>query len=1006
MVLKVYIAPSFRGEDRGDGGMRRVIDAMARWLPEYGWEVTPNLDEADVANLHGTALIKEVVNSDLPIIGSSHGLYWTGPYEWDRWAHHANKNVLEICRIADEVTAPSDWVANTLRRNLYKPVHTVWHGIEPEDWPERGESAGYVLWNKARIDPVSDPAPLDRITEQMPDVSFVTTFGQPRDNVQIVNTQGEKDTGAVSYDQARAMTMAAGAYLATTRETFGIGTLEAMAAGVPIVGWAWGGQAEFVKQNETGILVPEGNYAALEEAIRYVLANGDRLGKAARELALEEFAWQDRVKPYAEIFERALDRPWRKDDGRRVSIIIPVKDGAETITATIDSVAAEMGERDELLIGINPSTDDTVAIVQKAIEAHPLPAVETFEWPEDVHLSGNRNQLIARAKGRYILPLDADDQLQPGAVERLVAPLEENRRLDVTFAGVEFQETDGKRWYSGWPVDRFSIRDQVAGRNQIPYASMYRRDLAVWRGGYRKRCRTAEDADFWIRCFSFGASVQRVEGDAILYANMRPGSLSATSDRRSWWDWYPWSRDDQAFPFGASIYSTQEWIPKIWPHDQPRISIVIPVGPGHEEAVLTAVDSVLAQSFRNWELIVVSDTAHVIPYLPPWIRQLSTPEPGSGVAAARNVGVDAARASWICFLDADDYLVPSALAEMAAATERLPGDAPGFVYPDFVAEFGDGRKEAKQLDDWSQGRMLAQAVHGITALYPRRAFLGEDRVRFDEDLPGWEDWDLGFQLADQGWCAYHLARPLFVYRMELGQRREENYAGREINKAAIRAKWTKYIDGGAQMPCAKCGGRVPGAARQPARDRRGGAPLTAEAVAEPQLWIEYIGQSETNLTWKPPRSGHAYRFGRPTPEGWILAADGDYFRQRPADFIVRKERPDVEQVAADVMLQADAPLNAPTVDAPLDTTPKVETSEFLLRPELEAKSVDDLRDLARAYGVAPARMRKSDLADAILAGQQRAKDEDEIQAGMVSERAAAWNGGETDRFETRVPEQS
>ncbi len=1009
-MRKVYIQPNFRGEDHGDGGMRRVVDAMHRWLPKHGWEVTDNLAEAEVANLHGTALIKEVVASDLPIVGSSHGLYWTGPYEWDRWALHANRNVLEICRIADEITAPSEWVANTLRRNLYKPVHTVWHGIEPEDWKQPSTPDGYVLWNKARIDPVSDPHPLNTITEMMPDVPFVTTFGMTRDNVQVVNTRQEGESGAVSYEQAKAMVMHASAYLATTRETFGIGTLEAMAAGVPIVGWAWGGQVEFVKNDETGMLVPEGNYAALADAIRYVLEHRERLGKAARKLALKKFAWKDRVKPYAEIFARATERPWREPDGKRVSIIVPVKDGAETIGETIGSALREMGPEDELLIGINPSTDETQAIAEQLLGVTAdAPTDENkdriFTWPEDVHLSGNRNNLLARAKGRYILPLDADDTLQPGAVERLVAPLVEDRRVDVTFAGVEFLEADGEKWHSGWPVERFSVRDQAAGRNQIPYASMYRRDLAIWRGGYRKRCRTAEDADFWIRCFSFGAQVAKVDGDAILYANMRPGSLSATSTRRNWQDWYPWSRDFEAFPYGAAIYGTQEWIPKIWPHDQPRISVIIPVGPGHEEAVMTAADSVLAQTFRNWELIIVSDTVHGIPFLPPWTRQLSTKAPASGVAAARNVGVAAARGPWIVFLDADDFLVPSALAELAQAAERLPDDAPGFVYPDFVAEYADGRQETKQLDDWSQPRMLAQAVHGITALYPRKAFLGKEAVAFDEDLPGWEDWDLGFQLADRGWCAYHLERPLFVYRMGLGQRREENYAGREVNKVAIREKWTKYIDGGAQMPCGKCGGRAPGAPMQTLGRSRG--PATEQLSEQPQLWVEYIGASATNLRWAPPRSGHEYRFGGSNRAGYIMAADGDFFRSRPADFIVRAERPDVEQLAADVNLQADAPLDFTAAPSPQpeppSAAPAIAVSAFMLRPELEAMSVDALREMARVYGLAPARMRKEDLADAILAVQVKARDEAEIRGGMIAGRKEAFLGDQTPEPETDAP---
>lgn len=1000
---RVHIQPSFRGEDRGDGGMRRVVEAQERWLPKYGWEVTGSVDDADVVNLHGTALVKQALAQDKPIVGSSHGLYWTGPYEWDRWALHANLNVLEICRIADEVTAPSEWVAQTLRRNLYKPVHTIYHGIEPEEWPEPGDPSGYVLWNKARFDPVSDPAPLDAVTAMLPQVNFVSTFGTSRENVQIVNAResDDKATGAVTYAQSLAMVMQASVYLCTTRETFGIGTLEAMAAGVPVVGYDWGGQREFIEQTKTGILVPPGDTVQLAAAIEYVLENRDEMGKAARAEVLAHWTWEQRIAGYAEVFGQALDRPWRGEEGKRVSIIIPVKDGADTIGDTIDSAVREMGPDDEILIGINPSTDETLHVANDHCVG-PSSQTEIFEWPEDVHLSGNRNNLIERAKGRYILPLDADDQLQPGAVERMVAAFAD-RRVDVAYAGVEFLETDGERWHSGWPVDRFDMRSQVQGKNQIPYASMYRADVARWRGGYRRRCMTAEDADFWIRMFSFGARVTRVEGDAILYANMREGSLSATSERSNWWDWYPWSRDREAFPYGALIYGTQDWQPTIWPLDQPKITVVIPVGPGHEELALTAIDSVLAQTYLDWEVVLVNDGSTSVPHCPPWVRQLSTSAPGSGVAAARNIGVDAARTEWICFLDADDLLIPSALQELLDAAQQIPEAVPGFVYPDFVAEFADGRQEAKQLDDWSQPRMLAQAVHGITALYPHKAFLGKEGIRFDEKLPGWEDWDLGFQLADQGWCAYHLARPLYIYRMELGKRREENYAARDANKIAIRTKWTRYIDGGAVMPCRKCGGR---AASGPAVV---GGPASAQAAetlaGQDTVWVDYIGDLDITNTFKGAKSGTRYRFGGQRRGAYVLAADADGFRSRPHDFTVQAAKPSVTDRAAGVMLKADiARPEAAAPGPPPETAPQIEVGTYL-RPDLMAMTVDDLRELMRNHGGAPARMRKEDLVDAILAYQVTAKTAADIEAEMAAQRPAAGpQSGE--RFEGRVPENA
>src|SRR4030066_311616 len=89
----------------------------------------------------------------------------------------------------------------------------------------------------------------------LPDTRFITTFGTPAPNVEI--------TGTLSYEEGKQLIRKAGLYLCTARETFGIGTLEAMACGVPILGWNWGGQAEFIKHKETGWLCPPGDIEGL-----------------------------------------------------------------------------------------------------------------------------------------------------------------------------------------------------------------------------------------------------------------------------------------------------------------------------------------------------------------------------------------------------------------------------------------------------------------------------------------------------------------------------------------------------------------------------------------------------------------------------------------------------------------------------------------------------------------------------------------------------------------------
>ncbi|MEB3332985.1 MAG: glycosyltransferase family A protein [Synechococcaceae cyanobacterium] len=109
----------------------------------------------------------------------------------------------------------------------------------------------------------------------------------------------------------------------------------------------------------------------------------------------------------------------------------------------------------------------------------------------------------------------------------------------------------------------------------------------------------------------------------------------------------------------------------------PRFSVVIPV---HNKGPLLAeaLASVAAQSWRDYELIVVDDASsdgglavlERFPQLP--LRLLQRRVPGPGGYAARNLGIQAARGDWVAFLDADDLWLPEHLATAAAQIERHP----------------------------------------------------------------------------------------------------------------------------------------------------------------------------------------------------------------------------------------------------------------------------------------------------------------------------------------------
>jgi hypothetical protein len=121
----------------------------------------------------------------------------------------------------------------------------------------------------------------------------------------------------------------------------------------------------------------------------------------------------------------------------------------------------------------------------------------------------------------------------------------------------------------------------------------------------------------------------------------------------------------------------------------PRFSIVVPL---HDKAGYIAVTlaSVLAQSFRDFEVVVVDDgSTDGSPFI---VEDIAAREPrvrllrqsNAGVSVARNRGIAAARGEWIAFLDADDWQHPEYLACLAGVQQAQPqADAVATRYVEF-----------------------------------------------------------------------------------------------------------------------------------------------------------------------------------------------------------------------------------------------------------------------------------------------------------------------------------
>ena len=144
-----------------------------------------------------------------------------------------------------------------------------------------------------------------------PDVKFVTTLTMPEapENVEAV--------GLIPHAGMKRMVQRAAVYLSTTKETFGIGTLEAMAAGVPVLGFAQGGNLNLIEHSVNGYLAEPNNYEDLAEGLVYCLKHRKVLGRNGQEMA-KRWTWEAACEKVAEVYRLAM-----VEEDPTVAIIIP-----------------------------------------------------------------------------------------------------------------------------------------------------------------------------------------------------------------------------------------------------------------------------------------------------------------------------------------------------------------------------------------------------------------------------------------------------------------------------------------------------------------------------------------------------------------------------------------------------------------------------------------------------------------------------------------------------------
>lgn len=212
---------------------------------------------------------------------------------------------------------------------------------------------------------------------------------------------------------------------------------------------------------------------------------------------------------------------------------------------------------------------------------------------------------------------------------------------------------------------------------------------------------------------------------------------------------------------------------------QPLVSVITPTY-NSEDFISDTIDSVRAQSYANWEMILVDDASSdkTVAILHEYAAtderiKVHALQTNSGAAIARNTAIEKASGSYIAFLDADDLWKPEKLERQIAFMQKKD-IAVSFSSYELMDEQGNSlQKMVKALPKVDFSKMLkSNYIGNLTGIYNAdklgKVYMPNIRKR--------QDWALWLTLVQKVGFAYSLEAPLATYRV-----RENSISSNKLN---------------------------------------------------------------------------------------------------------------------------------------------------------------------------------------------------------------------------------
>lgn len=195
---------------------------------------------------------------------------------------------------------------------------------------------------------------------------------------------------------------------------------------------------------------------------------------------------------------------------------------------------------------------------------------------------------------------------------------------------------------------------------------------------------------------------------------------------------------------------------------QPLVSVIMPVY-NYGKMFQKSIESVFESTYNNIELIIINDGStdeYVLKKLNslsehPNIKIIN--QVNLGPSSARNNGIKNSSGEYILPLDSDDMISPDYIQTCVNLLNRNKNLSPIYCDTNHIGEING----VEQRPEWSQERLIQGPFIVNCSMFTRKAF--DECEGYDENMKGWEDYDLWVRMMQKGFIGKRIPKPLFSY---------------------------------------------------------------------------------------------------------------------------------------------------------------------------------------------------------------------------------------------------